>query len=172
MTVMNLLRTYPLEILVGLTVFFVLTAVIQALMYRRLAAQFRRYRALVEKAGPQGLGDVLAACAGVVETVNERLDAVTARQREIEQQLQTCVRTPGVVRFNAFDDVGSDLSYSCALLDARGDGVVLSSLFGRQEARTYAKPLREGASSYHLTDEEKEAVGECLRALVAPAKQA
>lgn len=158
MTLEVLLRTHAAELLAGLTGFFVLITVLQLIMYRRLARQFRRYRALVEKAGPQGLGDALAACARMVETVDESLAEIRRRQRELERQLRSCVRTPGVVRFNAFDDVGSDLSYACALLDAKGDGVVLSGLFGRHEARTYAKPVKDGDSSYHLTDEEKEAI--------------
>ncbi|MDI6710830.1 MAG: DUF4446 family protein [Thermoanaerobacterales bacterium] len=158
MTLDVLLRTHAMEVLAGLTGFFILLSLVQLAMYRRLARQFRRYRALVEKAGPQGLGDALAACARVVETVDERVAEIRRRQRELERELRTCVRTPGVVRFNAFDDVGSDLSYACALLDAKGDGVVLSGLFGRYEARTYAKPVKDGESAYHLTDEEKDAI--------------
>lgn len=158
MTLEVLLRTHAMELLAGLVGFFVILSLVQLSLYRRLAGQFRRYRALVEKAGPQGLGDALAACARMVDTVDGRIGEIRRRQRELERELRTCVRTPGVVRFNAFDDVGSDLSYACALLDAKGDGVVLSGLFGRYEARTYAKPVKEGDSPYHLTDEEKDAI--------------
>jgi hypothetical protein len=63
-----------------------------------------------------------------------------------------------IVRFNAFEDTGSDLSFAVALLDADYNGVVLSSIFGRNESRTYAKPVVAGQSSYFLTNEEKEAL--------------
>jgi len=159
MTLEVLLETHAVELLAGLVGFLTLLSLVQLVLYRRLAGQFRRYRALVEKAGPQGLGDALATWARMAETLETRIAEIRRRQRELERELQTCVRTPGVVRFNAFDDVGSDLSYSCALLDAKGNGVVLSGLFGRHEARTYAKPVKGGESSYHLTDEEKEAIG-------------
>ena len=54
--------------------------------------------------------------------------------------------------------MGADLSFSCALLDGQDNGVVVTSLYGRTECRTYAKPIRAGASSYVLTDEEKQAL--------------
>ena len=64
----------------------------------------------------------------------------------------------GVVRFNAFSNTGSDLSFAVALLDDHDNGVVFCSLFGRSESRVYAKPISKGESSYLLTAEEKEAL--------------
>ncbi|MTI93908.1 MAG: DUF4446 family protein [Firmicutes bacterium] len=63
-----------------------------------------------------------------------------------------------LVRFNAFGNTGSDLSFSLALVDDAGDGVVLSSIYGREESRIFAKPLRAGKSEYSLSEEEKHAV--------------
>lgn len=86
------------------------------------------------------------------------------KERQIKQQiiLSRCVQNKAVVRFNAFDDTGSDLSFAVALMDERGDGVVLSSLYGRHDCRTYAKPLKNGQSRYPLTEEEKEAINLAL----------
>jgi hypothetical protein len=90
--------------------------------------------------------------------LEERIKAVRQANAELRAQLVTCVRRPALLRFSAFDDVGSDLSFSLALLDQNGDGVVLSSLYGREESRLFAKPVRRGTSSYRLSSEEERAI--------------
>jgi hypothetical protein len=67
-----------------------------------------------------------------------------------------------MVRFRAFEDMGSDLSYAVALLDAHNNGVVLSSIFGREDSRSYAKPIEDGKSSYPMTQEEEQALKEAM----------
>src|SRR3990170_2788366 len=63
-----------------------------------------------------------------------------------------------VYRYDAFEDMGGKLSFSAAFLDARGNGVVISCINGRQEARTYAKGIEQGRSPYNLSPEEEEAI--------------
>ncbi|MBQ7515393.1 MAG: DUF4446 family protein [Schwartzia sp.] len=76
----------------------------------------------------------------------------------IDLLLQRAVTRIGVVRFNAFKDTGSDLSYAVALLDSNNDGVVFSSIFGREDSRSYVKPIEDGKSTYTLTLEEQQAL--------------
>ena len=80
------------------------------------------------------------------------------------QRLEGAVRYVGVVRFDAFEDMGGRLSFSAALLDARGDGVVITSINGRQDTRCYAKQVRSGSSPQNLSDEEREAIRVAQRA--------
>ena len=70
--------------------------------------------------------------------------------------------TRGLLRYDAFEDVGGRLSFSCALLDEHGNGVVLTSINGRQETRVYAKPVTAGTSSYNLSSEEDEAIRQAM----------
>ena len=71
-------------------------------------------------------------------------------------------RHVGLLRYDAFEDVGGRLSFSCALLDDHADGVVLTSINGRQDTRVYAKPIAEGVSAYNLSNEEEEAIRQAL----------
>ncbi|MBT9155140.1 MAG: hypothetical protein DDT37_00105 [Firmicutes bacterium] len=80
--------------------------------------------------------------------------------REIEQRLPLAVQQVGLVRFNAYSDTGGELSFALALLDASGSGVVISSLYGRADARVYAKPFNEGQSTFPLSSEEISAVAQ------------
>ena len=68
------------------------------------------------------------------------------------------LRHLAVVRYDAFGDMGGHLSWSLALLDDRGDGVVVSSIHGRSEGRTYAKSIAAWTSDQQLSPEEDEAV--------------
>ena len=63
-----------------------------------------------------------------------------------------------LVRYNAFEKTGSDLSFSLALLNDKSEGFVLTSIFGREDSRVYAKPISNGKSAYTLSDEELEAI--------------
>jgi hypothetical protein len=83
------------------------------------------------------------------------LNGTDARHAEL---IAASVRRVALLRYDAFEDVGGRLSFSCALLDDHGTGVVLTSINGRQETRVYAKPVTEGASGYNLSQEEGEAI--------------
>ncbi|USG67510.1 DUF4446 family protein [Brevibacillus ruminantium] len=68
----------------------------------------------------------------------------------------------GIVRYNAFEDIGSDLSFSLAILDDAQNGVVMTSIYSRMESRVYAKPVEQGSSSYHLSEEEQTAIRKAM----------
>ncbi|MCL2543792.1 MAG: DUF4446 family protein [Nocardioidaceae bacterium] len=76
----------------------------------------------------------------------------------LRQEAKGALRHLAVVRYDAFDEMGGRLSWSLALLDDGGDGVVVTSIRGRDESRTYAKPIAGWASESELSPEEGEAV--------------
>jgi uncharacterized protein YlxW (UPF0749 family) len=86
---------------------------------------------------------------------------VGEQQRQAEAMLSV-VRRVGLTRYDAFEDMGGHLSFSAALLDAAGNGVVVTSINGRQDTRCYAKPVRGGASEHNLSMEEEQAIREAL----------
>jgi hypothetical protein len=76
----------------------------------------------------------------------------------IEGRSRRSLQHIGLVRFNPFEDTGSDQSFAIALLDDQRDGVVLSSLHGRANTRLFAKPVADGSSPHNLSDEETQAI--------------
>lgn len=76
----------------------------------------------------------------------------------LETASKGALQNVGFVRFNAFPDVGSELSYALAVLDGRGDGFVVSSIYSREEVRTYAKAVRQFAADKEVSSEEREAL--------------
>jgi hypothetical protein len=144
-------------LVIGLAVAVVVLAagtVVLALRLRRLAADQRRAFDGVEV-------DVLAALA----RHTRRLDAADADVAALRgdaaglrEDLGRTVSRLGVVRYDAFEDVGGELSFSAALLDVHDDGLVITAINGRSEGRTYAKLVTGGAAASPLSDEERAAL--------------
>ncbi|MBA2639198.1 MAG: DUF4446 family protein [Nocardioidaceae bacterium] len=86
------------------------------------------------------------------------LVAVARAASELRVDLGRALRHLAVVRYDAFGDMGGHLSWSLALLDDEGDGVVLTAIHGRADTRTYAKNVQRWSSTQQLSPEESEAV--------------
>jgi hypothetical protein len=140
-------------------------AVAVSVLAARLRAARRTYAALL--AGGHGGEDLLAAVARQIEAterLRSKLNLVGRETAQLRQRVSSLVGTVGLTRYDAFDDAGGQLSYSAAFLDEAGDGVVLSTLNGRAETRSYAKPVRGGRSEHHLSDEERAAIAMAMGA--------
>jgi hypothetical protein len=108
---------------------------------------------------------VRAALEGHARSLEE-LEAAVRRlgseDRRLADRLAGTVQKVGLLRYDAFEDVGGQLSFSCALLDEHGDGVVVTSINGRQDTRVYAKPVRGGSSDHNLSEEEEDVIRTAL----------
>jgi hypothetical protein len=82
--------------------------------------------------------------------------------------LSDALRHVAVVRYDAFGVMGGRLSFSAALLDDAGDGLVLTSINGRTETRSYAKGVKAGASDHSLSPEEQQAISYATRTATQP----
>lgn len=130
---------------------------------RRLAALDQHYRRLVADHGPDDLLAALERHLGRVDACERRLEGAEARLSAAEELARWAVQDYGLVRFDAFDDVGGEVSFAVALLDDRGEGLVLSSLFARDGSSTYAKRIGPRTRAEELSDEEREAWAQALR---------
>ena len=104
-----------------------------------------------------------------LETYMYRVDKVEKQNADIfnqiknlENDLTKCIQKVGIVRYNAFKDTGSDLSFTLALLDENNDGVVLNGIYSREMSNIYAKPVEKGKSNYTLSEEEAQAIQKAI----------
>ena len=119
--------------------------------------------------GPGRQAAARDALTSAVEGQGRALDQIegavrhlAGETRRLSALLRGAVQHVAVVRFDAFEDMGGRLSFSAALLDGEGDGVVITSINGRQDTRVYAKPVRGGTSPHNLSDEEEIAIRDAL----------
>jgi len=97
-----------------------------------------------------------------IDQLEQGFHKIDPRLSQVELKARVAVDRAELLRFRAFENVGSDLSFAIALLNQVGDGVVLSSIHNREECRVYAKPVKEGLSTYSLTGEEKEVIDRAM----------
>ncbi|MGH2663382.1 MAG: DUF4446 family protein [Actinomycetota bacterium] len=89
---------------------------------------------------------------------------LSEEQRQNAALVVGAVQRVGLVRYDAYDEMGGHLSFSAALLDAGGDGIVITSINGRQDTRCYAKPVEGWTSRHNLSTEEEQAIQQALAA--------
>lgn len=131
-----------------------------ALRVRRL---HRRIGALARGMDGQNLEETLQAYLNTVEQTTRRMELLEQAVGILQAQLPSCLQRTGIVRYDAFESVGGEQSFSVALLDAKGNGVVLSGVHSRNDVRVYAKAVYDGHSSHGLSEEEKRALQESYR---------
>ena len=93
-----------------------------------------------------------------VDALPEDVHGLRQEVAALRNEGSDALRHLAVVRYDAFGDMGGHLSWSVALLDDAGNGVVLTSIHGRSDARTYAKSISDWRCEQQLSPEELEAV--------------
>ena len=124
--------------------------------------RLRRRRTVPHAAPADRNGPLLEEQAGSGARLETALSRLSADARQLDQRLQGAVQRVGLLRYDAFEDVGGRLSFSCALLDDRGDGVVITSINGRRDTRVYAKAVRFGIAAQSVSAEEEQAIRQAL----------
>jgi hypothetical protein len=124
----------------------------------RLGRAVRDYRELVRGTDGATLHDRLVGSAEQAVKASERMGQIEAFHAVIEERSKRSLQHIGLVRYNPFEDTGSDQSFAIALLDDSRDGIVISSLHGRSNTRVFAKPVTGGESTHALSDEETQAI--------------
>ncbi|MBI4261346.1 MAG: DUF4446 family protein [Actinobacteria bacterium] len=97
-----------------------------------------------------------------IKRLDQAIRRLAGHDLALGQRIEGAVQRVGLIRYDAFAEMGGRLSFSCALLSDLGDGVVITSINGRQDTRVYAKPVREGRSTHNLSDEEEQAIQQAL----------
>jgi hypothetical protein len=103
---------------------------------------------------PQNIDEVLAQ----FKELKKQFRVLSDEMKELKKENLRDISKVAVVRFNPFEGLGGNQSFSLALLDANDCGAVVTSLFSRDGNRVYCKPIKNGASEFKLTEEEKKAI--------------
>lgn len=124
----------------------------------------KQYKKFMQKIGNgSNIEEDLQKYIKQVEEVKKQNGEIMLLYDNMKLNLKSCLQKTGMVRYNAFKDVGSDLSFALALLDEKNDGVVLNGIYSRDVSNIYAKPIKNGVSTYTLSHEEEEAVDKAVK---------
>lgn len=150
----------PISILLGLLA-IVLVIVLMARL-RRLNEPFSAMAELHEDLGTR------ESLAKLLHGVDENRDFIRKQANQIKdigEKMGDCYSGMGIVKYNAFEDIGGNQSYSICLLSRNKDGLILSNLVARNSARGYSIEVKNGAPSRELSSEEREALESAIRSI-------
>ena len=119
----------------------------------------KRYISFMKKIGNgNNVDELLKEYIKEVKSIKKDNTEIKNYYTKLDSDLASCVQKVGLVRYNAFKDVGSDLSFAIALLDGNDNGVVFNGIYGSESSNIYAKPIKNRKSNYQLSDEEEYAL--------------
>jgi len=132
----------------------------------RLRRLQSRYESIYSTEDDDSVGAAVERLAARLTEMNARAERLVVRMEQIDKALVHAVQGIGFVRYSAFEDTGGDQSFSLALADGAGDGMVISALYGRDATRVYAKPVEGWTCTRPMTSEEEEALAKARQVVV------
>lgn len=115
----------------------------------------RRFYLLFDKEVPESSSEMAVELLKRVEATEAEISAIQPKIATLEGIARVSFQKIGFIRFNPFADTGGDQSFALCLLDADDNGFVVSSLYGREGTRVYAKAIEQGVPKQAISEEEK-----------------
>ena len=159
--ILELLKTD--NFLIALSVIVILLIIGLVVVIIKFNKISRKYTEFMKKLGNgKDIEEDLENYMYRVERVEKQNAEIINYIKNIDNDLNRCIQKIGIVRYNAFQDTGSDLSFALALLDEKNNGVVLNGIYSREMSNIYAKPVENGKSKYTISEEEGLAIEKAI----------
>ena len=159
--ILELLKTD--NVLIALSVIVILLIIGLVIVIIKFNKISKKYTEFMKKLGNgKDIEEDLENYMYRVERVEKQNAEILNYIKNIDNDLNKCIQKIGIVRYNAFQDTGSDLSFALALLDEENNGVVLNGIYSREMSNIYAKPVENGKSKYTISEEEDWAIQKAI----------
>jgi hypothetical protein len=150
-------------IVIGLSIIVFILLIIVLLIFKSLNKLEIKYRKLTRGVNNKNLEEIIVGYLDNIDEIKLLTENIRNEHKQIEDKIKGCVQKVSMLRYKAFEDVGSDLSFSVALLDYNNDGIILTGIYGRNDSTVYAKPIDKGISRYDLSEEEEEVLNNAIK---------
>lgn len=141
-------------LIVGMIIIIILLFIMVIVLFKAVGRVESKYKRLMKGTNNKNLEEILLERLNSIDEAKEISEKALKECERLELKIKDCIQKVAIMRYKAFENVGSDLSFSIAMLDDKNDGVILTGIYGRQESTTYAKPIDKGISRYDLSEEE------------------
>ncbi|WP_315081793.1 DUF4446 family protein [uncultured Clostridium sp.] len=141
-------------LIIGMIVIIVLLFILIFVLINSINKLESKYRRLMRGTNGKNLEEMLIEKLDSIDDIRETAENTLNECSKLETKIKDCVQKVAIMRYKAFENVGSDLSFSIAMLDDNNDGILLTGIYAREESTTYAKPIDKGISRYDLSEEE------------------
>lgn len=156
MAYLNLIISNNIFVITAVMAVLLLCLVIYTVVLKKnLTRLQKKYDFFMQHDTEMDIDQVLTKTMADVLAAQEELHQLQEKHAALREQVKGCIQKVKIERYDAFDAMGGEMSYSILLADEKNDGVILTSIYGRDENRCYAKDIKAGRSSYVLAEEEQ-----------------
>ena len=162
-SIITFISHYTTEIVFGIAILSLISFLIALANYFRTSKILRKYKRLMRGSNNKNLEAMLNQHMDRLENRFSSIRELELSIPSMNSRMSQCLQRVGIVRYNAFEQMGGNQSFSVALLDEKGNGIVLTGLYSRNSSAIFAKPIQSGLSTYDLSNEEKEAIDKAFQ---------
>lgn len=160
--IINIINEYSVFIIISLLVITVLLFIMTVVLLSSVNKLEKKYRKMMRGVNNKNLEEAINSNLDNIEKALEKSEMAINECKNLSEQMRGCVNKVAIMRYKAFEDVGSDLSFSIAILDDYNDGVIITGIYARHDSTTYAKPIDKGISRYELSEEELHVLSQAI----------
>lgn len=156
------IASYYIEVILGLVAALFILLVLNLISQIRISKIKKRYNEFTRGIRGVNVEELLIKTGEELRDIHVDMNVMEQKIESMNTKLSFAIQKVGIVRYNAFADMGSDLSFSIALLDSFNNGIVITSIYGREYTTVYGKPIKFGKSVYPLSVEEMQAIDRAM----------
>lgn len=161
-SIINIINEYSTFIIIGLSAIILLLFIFTLMLLVSVKKIEKKYRKMMRGVDNKNLEEVIYDNLDNIEKALNKSQEAIDKCKNISQELKGCINKVSIIRYKAFEDIGSDLSFSIAILDSYNDGVIITGIYSRHDSTTYAKPIDKGTSKYDLSEEELKVLNDAI----------
>lgn len=156
-------RDYSYVIIIAAIALILILFIWNIILSVKLSSLGGKYKKFMRGSTGKNFETMLMDHVADIEAAIERVNIISGELVNLKNQTDKGIQKCNIIRYNAFSDTGSDLSFSIAMLDNFNDGFLITGIYGRNESITYAKPISKGTSKYPLSVEEELVLNRSLK---------
>lgn len=160
--IIEMINEYSTFIVIGLIIITILLLSIVLILIGSVNKLEKKYRKMMRGVNNKNLEELIISKVEDIDNALKKSEQSLDECKNIKAELKGCVNKVAIMRYKAFEDIGSDLSFSIAILDDYNDGVLITGIYARNDSTTYAKPVDKGISRYDLSEEEIHVLNEAI----------
>lgn len=163
--IINGVSIYNIEIIIGLAIGLFVLLLLNILSLFKIRTIKKEYNKMAQGMSGINLEELLIHTSNDLNGIKGDIVKLDENIKSLATQITFAIQKVGFMRYNAFGDMGSDLSFSIALLDNFSNGFVLSSIYGRDNNVCYAKPIKDGKCKIQLSAEEIMVIDKAIKGM-------
>lgn len=156
------IENYNTYIIIGIISAIALLIILNIIQQVKLRILRKKYKAFM-KSGDKDIEQFLIDQSKQMDNIELDISDIKVKQNKIENKLKIAFKRIGIVKYNAFKEMGGNLSYAIAILDDNNSGFIINGIHSREGSYTYIKAIENGKATANLSKEEEEALNKAIK---------